>query len=47
MSGEEDCGSRRSQKSVAPPGLLFFFFVLNLGLTPQAKHLSRLRRSVQ
>jgi len=34
-------------KICRPSGALFLFFVLNLGLTPQAKHLSRLRRSVQ
>jgi hypothetical protein len=46
MSGEEDCGLRRS-RNLSPLRGFFYLSFLTLGLTPQANNLSRLRRSVQ
>ena len=40
-------GSRRNERSVAPSGGFCEKTAGFLGLTPQAKHLSRLRRSSQ
>ncbi len=35
MSGQEDCGLRRSRKSVAPPGLSSFFSFVPWGSRPR------------
>ena len=35
MPGQEDCGLRRSRKSVAPPGLFSFFSLVPWGSRPR------------